>query len=194
MQVHPHILQLDESGTPNAWCTWEDAVTYQAKEMIVWSMGEAKFTFHGGKSRMTGEISTITVPSIIAVRNKTRVKHRPPALTNRNLFRRDLNTCAYCGKMHADEKLTRDHIVPVSKNGANTWMNCVASCKSCNNFKADSLLEKLDMKLLFAPYIPSKAENMILANRKILGDQMAFLSSYLPEHSRIHQMVSRNHG
>jgi 5-methylcytosine-specific restriction endonuclease McrA len=188
--LHPRILQLDETGTPNSWCDWQDAVTYQAKEMIVWSLGEATFTFTGGKSRMTGEISTITVPSIIAVRNKTKVKHRPPVLTNCNLFRRDLQTCAYCGTVHAnDEKLTRDHIIPVSKGGPNTWMNTITACKGCNNYKGSHLLETIDMKLLFIPYVPTKAENMILANRKILGDQMEFLKSYLPEHSRVHKML-----
>lgn len=188
MQDFPRILQLDETGHPNSWCNWQDAVCYQAKDMVVWSLGEVAFTAHGGKSRMTGEQSIIKVPTIIAVRNKTKVNHKPPALTNTNLFRRDLHTCAYCGRIHREEKLTRDHIHPVSKGGKNTWMNTVAACKACNNYKGNRLLADIDMDLLYLPYIPCKTENLILANRNILGDQKDFLLPFIPENSRVFKM------
>lgn len=45
--------------------------------------------------------------------------------------------CAYCGGAAA----TLDHIVPVSRGGANGWENLTAACKPCNSSKgAESLL------------------------------------------------------
>ena len=38
----------------------------------------------------------------------------------------------------------------------------------------------------FPPYIPSLWEDMILRNRTILTDQMAFLAANLPRGSRLH--------
>lgn len=179
------ILTLDSSGQPHRWSTWEDAVTYDAKGLIQWSLGEIAYTAHGGKSRLTGEQSIITVPSIIAVRNKTSVKYRSTVLTNPNLFRRDLNVCAYCGKWFRDGQLTRDHIHPTSKGGQDTWMNTVTACKPCNNYKGNSLLKDLDdMELLYVPYVPDKFEALILRNRHIKADQMDFIKDFLPKHSR----------
>lgn len=183
------ILTLDSSGNPHRWATWQDAVVYKTKGLVSWSTGEVEFVFHGGTSRMTGQTSSITVPSIMAIKNKHYQKHRPPVLTNRNLFRRDLFLCAYCGHTYNEHKLTRDHIQPVSKGGKDTWMNVVTACWGCNNHKDDFLLGDIGLELLYVPYVPSRVENLILQNRKILADQMDFLRGYIPEHSRAHQLL-----
>ena len=41
--------------------------------------------------------------------------------------------CAYCGKK--GEKLTQDHITPLSKEGEHTMSNVVPACRSCNSKK-----------------------------------------------------------
>ncbi len=182
------ILQLDASGAPQAWVDWKDAVTYQAKDMVVWSLGEVEFTFYGGKSRLTGEQSSITTASIIAVKGHSgskSAKYKVPTLTNKTLFRRDRHICAYCGKHFNFDDLSRDHIMPVSRGGADNWMNVVASCKPCNHRKNDLTPEEAGMKLLFVPYVPSKYEAMILRNHKILADQMEFLMAHVPKNSRL---------
>lgn len=184
------ILTLDSSGNPHRWSTWQDAVCYKAKGLVSWSAGEVEFTFYGGTSRLTGETSSMTVPSIMALKNKHHQKHKPPLLTNRNLFRRDLFVCAYCGGTFTDHKLTRDHVVPISKGGQDTWTNCVTACWKCNNKKDDHLLKDLNMELLYVPYVPSKVEHLILQNRKILADQMEFLRSYIPADSRVHKLLT----
>lgn len=38
--------------------------------------------------------------------------------------------CAYCGKK--SQRLTQDHITPLSANGPNTLWNVVPACRSCN--------------------------------------------------------------
>ena len=180
---HPMILTLDSSGFPQRWSTWEEGVCYQVKDLIAWSIGH-ETVYRGGKSRLTGEQSTVAVPSIVAIRNLAKHTNRNAVLTNRNLFGRDRYICAYCGEEFHESKLTRDHIIPVSKGGKNTWMNVVCACKHCNNKKDDKLLDECKMELLYLPYVPDRTEALILQNRNILADQMEFLMAHLPKHSR----------
>jgi hypothetical protein len=42
------------------------------------------------------------------------------------------------------------------------------------------------MELIYAPYIPNRAEFLILANRRILADQMEFLKQHVSAQSRVH--------
>lgn len=184
------ILTLDSSGIPNNWTTWQEAVLLKCKGLIAWEFGDREFMFRGGISRLTGEQSVIEVSSIIALKSKFKYKGRAPTFSNRNLFRRDLFVCAYCGKSSGDHELTKDHIVPISKKGPTSWMNCVTSCKKCNGKKGNRTPEESGMHLLYVPYIPDKAESLILQNRNILADQMQFLLNFIPKHSRVWSTVN----
>jgi hypothetical protein len=185
----PLILALDVAGQPRRWINYEDSAYYYAKDLVAWSMGEQDVILHGGTSRMTGEQTTMTMNTIIAIRGHINAKaiaaNRVP-LTNKALFRRDRNMCAYCGHEYGASKLTRDHIKPRSKGGVDRWKNVVASCSPCNKRKNDSTPEQARMQLLFVPYEPNKSEFLILMNKKILADQMDFLIKQVPEHSRLH--------
>ena len=46
-------------------------------------------------------------------------------------------------------------------------------------------LDEAGLHLLFAPYTPSHAENLILANRKILASQLEFLKPMISPLSRV---------
>ncbi len=179
------ILALNSGGQPHSWMTWQDAITLKYKGMVSWEHGDRDFLFRGGRSRMTGEQSQIEIASIIAIKSKFKFKTRPVSLTNKNLFRRDLSICGYCGKTFTESKLTKDHIVPVSKGGLTTWTNCVTACASCNSRKEDKSLDQAGMELIYVPYVPDRAEGLILQNRSILADQMDFLKDFLPKHSRM---------
>lgn len=183
---YPQILQLDSQGQPNKWISWQDAVVYQAKDLVAWSLGELEFEFRGGENAQTGQTSLIRTSSIIALKGTVgKRRNRPPALNNRELFRRDRHICAYCGGLFTDGKLTRDHIEPRSKGGKDTWMNVVTCCARCNQKKDDKTLKEAGLQLLYVPYVPTRAEHLILANRSILADQMDFLLDFVPEHSRL---------
>lgn len=183
------VLTLDQYGQPNGWANWQTAVCYKAKDMIMWSLGTIQVVAHGGKSRMTGEMSYVEVPSIIAIRNTHNKKYRTPPLTNSNLFRRDNNICCYCGHTFHESLLTREHIHPESKGGKDTWMNCITSCKPCNNHKADRLLKDTGLELLYIPYVPDRNEMLILKNKMINQEQHEFISSFLPSHSRAKNLI-----
>lgn len=46
--------------------------------------------------------------------------------------------CAYCGKQQSRRnRLTKDHVVPVSKGGLTTRNNVIPGCISCNSSKSD---------------------------------------------------------
>ena len=50
--------------------------------------------------------------------------------------------------------------------------------------------EQAGMPLLAVPYAPSHAEALIMANRRILADQMAFLETRVPRRRREHGVAS----
>jgi len=80
--------------------------------------------------------------------------------------------------------LTRDHVMPVSKGGRDTWVNVVTACWSCNVRKGSRTPQQAGMPLLAVPYRPSWVEHLILSNRNILADQMEFLVNHLPRDRR----------
>ena len=63
-------------------------------------------------------------------------------------------------------------------------MNVVTACRACNQSKSGRTPEQANMMLLYTPYVPNKAEYLILCNRSILVDQMDFLARHIPAQSR----------
>lgn len=183
----PLILAVDVTGAPRGWITWQDAVACKASGRVEREMGEYLFTFRGGRSRLTGLRSELTISSILALhgRNPRGWAPKAPGLTNPLLFQRDRNLCCYCGAQKRPEQLTRDHIVPLSRGGQDHWRNVVTACKPCNQKKGANSPERAGMEMLYVPYSPSLYEALILRNRRILADQMDFLVSLLPKNSRL---------
>ncbi len=182
------VLQLDVSGRPQAWIAPREAAVLYAIDAIAWTLGDTFQVLRGGTQRSTGLPSRIALHPIVAVRGciPSRAWRTAPALSNPKLFVRDRNICAYCGGHFRFEELTREHIVPVSRGGADSWMNCITACRACNGRKGNRLPEEARMSLLYLPYVPSLHEDMILRGRRILSDQMEFLLASVPRHSRLH--------
>lgn len=190
--MSPPVLKLDISGVPEAWVSVEEAAKYYATGSVAYTIGKPFARLRGGFNRITHCRSEIEVHSIFAVSGESAAHvllSSAPCLTRFNfkLFRRDKSICAYCGCQFEDVELEREHIVPFSKGGRDNWMNVVAACRPCNQRKANRTPEQANMPLLYAPYVPSRWEDMILQARQehILGDQMEFLKAGLPPHSRV---------
>jgi 5-methylcytosine-specific restriction endonuclease McrA len=182
------VLQLDISGRPQAWISSREAAVLYASDAVAWTLGDAFHVMRGGMQRSTGLQSRIALHPIVAVRGAipSRAWRQQPALSNGKLFTRDRGCCAYCGgRFHFDE-LTREHIVPVSRGGTDSWMNCITACRACNGRKGNRLPEEARMVLLYLPYVPSLHEDMILRGRRIVADQMDFLLASVPRSSRLH--------
>jgi len=182
------VLQLDMSGRPQAWVSTREAAVLYASDGVAWTLGKTFTVLRGGTQRRTGVQSRIEVHPIIAVRGSvpTRAWRKTPALSNPKLFARDRQVCAYCGGHFPVDEMTREHIVPTSRGGDDSWMNCISACRPCNGRKGNRLPEEANMTLLFLPYVPSLHEDMILRGRRILVDQMEFLLASVPRSSRLH--------
>jgi len=181
------VLKLSAQGLPQSWISLEEAVIHYAAGDVRWESGAEVAVFHGGTNAITGELSVITVNSIIGTRGVPNINpfDLKPSLTNAKLFARDRNICAYCGDHFHETELTREHIRPFGQQGVDHWMNVVTSCKSCNHRKGNRTPEQAHMPLLYAPYVPSLWEDFILRNRRILSDQMEFLMAHVPKSSRL---------
>ncbi len=183
----PRILRLSIAGTPMEWVSWQEAVCLYARELVVWTLGDAVLKIRGGTSRLDGSRSAINIHSIIACQGHGQTRGRTiPPLTNRALFGRDRNLCLYCARPFLDGDLTRDHVVPSSRGGKDTWDNVVAACRRCNHLKGNRLPHECGLELVALPYVPNYAEYLALTNSgRILGDQMDFLRSQFGRNSRL---------
>jgi hypothetical protein len=184
-----NVLALDVGGIPRQWLSFEQAILYQAKKQVAWSLGDTVATFRGGLQN-DGTESILETPSIIAIRGGegfNPAKLGNVVLTNKTLFGRDRHVCAYCGNHFTANNLSRDHITPVSRGGENKWMNVVTACKKCNSVKSDKTLKEARLELLYIPYEPNLYESMVLQYRNILADQMDYLKTGIPKHSRVFQ-------
>jgi hypothetical protein len=180
------VLALDVSGIPRTWISHDDAISYHAKDLVAWTLGDIVARYHGGVQK-DGTRSYLETPSIIAVKGHgfDFRKHNRVILSNKTLFARDRNICAYCGGNFSHTKLSRDHIVSKFHGGEDTWMNVVTACYSCNQQKGCKTLKEARMELLYVPYAPNHYEHLLLQNRHVLADQMEYLISGVPKHSRL---------
>jgi len=180
------ILRINVSGQAMEWIDWQQAVLLYAKDLVAWTLGDHGHRYYGGVNRVLNSRSYIDVYPIIAAKGKIRrtIQLTEPSLSNRELFRRDGLTCMYCLTTMPIRQLTRDHIIPLSRGGLDQWSNVVTACRSCNQRKADSLLQEINMRLHAVPFTPNHAEWLILRNRHIRVDQMAFLKAQCPKQRR----------
>ncbi|ADV27032.1 HNH endonuclease [Pseudoxanthomonas suwonensis 11-1] len=183
----PRVLSLDAHGRAMDWIHWQDATCLYARDAVAWTLGTPCMRVHGGVNRDTGSRSIIELHPIIATRGHARARalDPTPALSNPALFARDSYLCLYCGQQFPRPQLTRDHVIPLSRGGLDIWENVVSACFHCNSRKSNRTPHQANMPLLAVPYRPSWIEHLILSNRNILADQMAFLRAQLPRRSRI---------
>lgn len=185
-RITPRLLSLDAHGRVLDWMSWQDAACLYARGAVAWTLGDPCITLHGGINRSTGLQSALELHPIVAARGHARphALDPTPALTNAALFARDQHLCLYCGHEFHRSHLTRDHVHPLSRGGRDVWENVVAACFSCNSKKGGRTPQQAGMPLLAVPYRPSWVEHLILSNRHILADQMAFLRAQLPKSPR----------
>ena len=188
------VLRTDASGMPLEWIDFREAVRIYYLGQVAYACGRTLYEIHGGYNAITGKRSVLEINSIIATHGdshalaKARAHYVPP-LNNPALFARDARLCLYCGEQFPTRLLSRDHIVPLSKGGTDSWTNVVTACKRCNNHKAGRIPEDAGLELLAVPFTPTHAEYIYLQGKRVLADQMEFLLAHFPRHSPLHKRL-----
>ena len=131
------------------------------------------------------ERERMAAPLVIRLKKFIHVPRRfRRQVTNTFLFARDGYRCQYCGRhraaMRGREFLTRDHVVPMSRGGENSWDNVVTACSSCNNRKASHLPEECGMHLNKQPHEPNYVE-LVWAVRRITDVQAKYITMFYGE-------------
>lgn len=102
-------------------------------------------------------------------------------VTNTFLFARDSYRCQYCNRHRTElrdrEFLTRDHVIPLSHGGDNSWHNVVTACSTCNNRKASHLPEQCGMFPARLPIEPNHVE-LVWAVRRVTDVQAKYISMF----------------
>lgn len=75
--------------------------------------------------------------------------------SRKNVFIRDNRRCQYCG---TSENLSIDHVIPSSRGGKSSFLNCVVCCVNCNLHKGNKTLREAGMKLHRLPHEPTIIE------------------------------------
>ncbi len=105
-------------------------------------------------------------------------------VTNTFLFARDGYRCQYCGRhrgqLRGREFLTRDHVVPLSRGGTNSWQNVVTACSPCNNRKGSHLPLEVGMRPMHLPAEPNYVE-LVWAVRRITPIQAKYIRMFYGE-------------
>lgn len=97
----------------------------------------------------------LRIPEVIVLNSFSGVPRQALPFTRKNLIRRDLSRCQYCGKQPGQAQLSVDHVIPRSKGGGTSWENCVLACLRCNRRKGNKLASEVGMILLQEPKPPA---------------------------------------
>jgi 5-methylcytosine-specific restriction endonuclease McrA len=111
---------------------------------------------------------SIPAPEVIVLKKYGERPPRKVTFSRPNLYKRDANTCQYCGAAMPSPDLTIEHILPRSRGGPTSWENCVAACKDCNSRKADMTPPEAGMKLRAKPVRPDWAPRLQLPKGKVV--------------------------
>lgn len=115
---------------------------------------------------------TFWVPSVIALLGYGESPKKKVGFSKLNIIYRDDMICQYCGKKFRMTDLTVDHVIPrsrwavekrTSKKNWNTWDNCVAACKWCNNAKGNKLLSEMKWGLIRKPFEPEYLPHIVVS-------------------------------
>ena len=167
---------------PLGWIGHREAIKLHFRGKIAYCSGPVLYSLRSGVSRLTGRRITVEVQSIVATQGSLakRLYDYSPPLCNELLFCRDAYTCMYCGERFPRNKLSRDHVTPVSCGGKDAWENVVTACFACNCRKAGRRPHEARMQLIAIPYRPTYAESILLRGHNIKADQMEYLLARCP--------------
>lgn len=125
------------------------------------------------------KLMTVSMKMPLVVRLLGFVGFKPKSekipFTQEAVFYRDNFFCSY---YHKDDKgkrfrykclpdeLTIDHIIPLSRGGANDFRNCTTACRNCNEIiKKNRTPAEAGLELIRIPVIPKRDKNSFVVAR-----------------------------
>ena len=152
-----------------------DPETYEAHDLHSWhDLSELKTK--NRKQSIRSESLCLAPLEIVVLSGYSGVGDRRVSFSRLNLYRRDKNTCQYCGIQPGTRELTIDHVMPRSRGGELSWENCVLACVKCNKRKANRTPEEASMKLKVKPARPRWSQIHRLPLRPIWSSWEKFVS------------------
>jgi len=140
------VLVLNQNYEAMSICNVQRAI-------ILLYLGKAELIASRDSSMIRSVSFSMRFPTIVRLRIYIRVPYKKIVLSRKNILRRDLYRCQYCGR--SDGALTIDHVIPKSKGGDDSWENLLTACITCNNKKGDRTPEEARMSPLRKPTKPS---------------------------------------
>ena len=103
-------------------------------------------------THMSIRVPTVVVTQHYAKMPTKRFKGKP---TKEALAIRDNLIDAYTGEELDYDEATKDHVIPISRGGTDTYDNVVLTTKEINNKKGNKLNSEAGLKLLINPHNPT---------------------------------------
>jgi hypothetical protein len=114
----------------------------------------------------------------IRLKKWAKKKWKLPRFRKKVLFNRDDWRCQYCNCEVTPNSATVEHILPESRGGATSWLNCCTACHECNKRKRNMTPEEAGMPLLRKPTTPQPVHFWDLQrSRQMHPDWEVFLSN-----------------
>ena len=140
------VLVLNTNYAPMDICT--------ARRAICLFYNEKVEVLESYRDEIRSPSTTLSLPSIIKLKDFVKHHKLDVILTRSNLLVRDNHKCQYCDSKKGP--LTMDHVNPKNKGGEDSWENLVTACRSCNGRKGDRTPDEAKMPLNRKPRKPNK--------------------------------------
>ncbi len=96
----------------------------------------------------------IRAPTVIVCARYDKVPLQRPRFSARAVRQRDGNRCQYTGRLLGPGEGSLDHVLPLSRGGANTFENVVWADRRVNNRKANRTPQEAGLRLRSRPAAP----------------------------------------
>ena len=143
-------LLLDRNYMALSVITWKRAIALMMK-------GKVEPVSETFAAEIKAAESTIKIPSILRLVTVIpwRAHQGRMKFSRKHVMLRDNFQCQYCNIHLGRNSGTIDHVMPSSRGGKTDYLNCVASCKDCNNKKGDKTPREAGMVLRKKPRKPT---------------------------------------
>ncbi|HDQ44270.1 MAG TPA: HNH endonuclease [bacterium] len=138
------VLVLNQNYQPLSVCSAQKAI-------VLLYLGKAEMIEHN-HDIVHSVSAAMPLPSIVRLNWLIKRPHRRILLTRKNIIKRDMHTCQYCGRREG--ALTVDHVIPRTRGGPETWENLVCACLACNGKKGNRTPKEAELSLLSHPRKP----------------------------------------